>query len=67
MMQVVTLMGLSRIAMALLVDEGLYLQTMDSYVANSMKEAGFRQAVMGRYPSETVYLLIYQPLLPVFL
>lgn len=54
MMQVVTLMGLSRIAMALLVDEGLYLQTMDSYVANSMKEAGFRQAVMGRYPSETV-------------
>ena len=31
-----------------------YLQTMDSYVANSMKEAGFRQAVMGRYPSETV-------------
>ena len=23
-------------------------------MANSMKEAGFRQAVMGRYPSETV-------------
>ena len=39
---------------------------MDSYVADSMKEAGFRQAVMGRYPSETVYLLIYQPLLPIF-
>ena len=31
---------------------------MDSYVADSMKEAGFRQAVMGRYPSETVYLYI---------
>ena len=30
----------------------------DSYVADSMKEAGFRQAVMGRYPSETVYLYI---------
>ena len=27
---------------------------MDSYVADSMKEAGFRQAVMGRYPIETV-------------
>ena len=27
---------------------------MDSYVADSMKNAGFRQAVMGRYPSETV-------------
>jgi len=32
----------------------MMMQTMDSYVANSMKEAGFRQAVMGRYPSETV-------------
>ena len=31
---------------------------MDSYVADSMKEAGFRQAVMGRYPSETVFLHI---------
>merc|ERR1719192_1915653 len=32
----------------------MMMQTMDSYVADSMKEAGFRQAVMGRYPSETV-------------
>merc|ERR1719370_673240 len=32
----------------------MMMQTMDSYVADSMKEAGFRQALMGRYPSETV-------------
>jgi len=32
----------------------MMMQTMDSYVADSMKNAGFRQAVMGRYPSETV-------------
>ena len=30
------------------------MATMDNYVANKMIEMGFRQAVMGRYPSETV-------------
>jgi len=30
------------------------MATMDSIVANKLIESGFRQAVMGRYPSETV-------------
>ena len=30
------------------------MATMEPYVADKMAESGFRQAVMGRYPSETV-------------
>ena len=30
------------------------MATMESYVVDKMIESGFRQAVMGRYPSETV-------------
>ena len=58
-----TYFGLSVVTDGIAPDEALHrtayildsmMQNMDSYVPDIMKESGFRQAVMGRYPSETV-------------
>jgi len=58
-----TYFGLSIVTDGIVPDEALHrtaiildsmMQNMASYVPDIMKQSGFRQAVMGRYPSETV-------------